>query len=277
LIKRVITALIGAPLTIVLCVWAPMWLVGAVIGVLCALATVEFMRCVNSRARLHRRAVLWPMISAFAMPFWLSVRGEGASLYTLSYYLFFTLFLEYIISYERKDEKMDLPLILAGLVSGMVMPIMLSSLVRIGLRVHGGRLNMLLPFIIAFSCDTGAFLTGKSIGRHKLVPRLSPNKTVEGAIGGLLFATLGSLIYGGILTACGFEVNYFRLTVYSFCGGIACELGDLSFSAVKRFCGVKDYGNILPGHGGILDRFDSMYFTAPLLEILTFWLPAIIV
>jgi len=275
--KRVITALIGAPLTIILCIWAPLWLFGIVVGVLCAIATAEFMRCVNSKVRLHRRTVFWPMASAFAMPFWLAVRGEGASLYTLSYYLFFMLFLEYIFSYERKDDRMDLPLILAGLVAGMVMPIMLSSLIRIGLRVHGGRFNMFLPFMIAYSCDSGAFFCGKLMGKHKLVPRLSPNKTVEGAVGGLVCAALGAVIYGAILSACGMDVRFGRMLVYGFLGGIACELGDLSFSAVKRYCGVKDYGDILPGHGGVLDRFDSMYFTAPLLEILTFWLPAIIV
>ena len=109
-----------------------------------------------------------------------------------------------------------------------------------------------------------------------MTPHLSPNKTWEGAVGGVLGGVIACLLYGLILLACGYHVRFLMLPFYGVAGSIACQLGDLAFSAGKRIGGIKDYGRIIPGHGGALDRFDSMYFTAPLLEVLTFWLPAIL-
>lgn len=272
--QRILTAAVGIPVLFVVCLLAPLWVFGIVAGALCAAATFEFMRCVNPQ--LKGRVAFWPMAASFIMPFWLSVRGEGASLYTLGYWLFFVMFLELVISFQ-KGQRLDLHQIMAGLTAGMVMPILLSALVRIGLRGESARLNLLLPFVIAFSCDSGAYFVGRGLGKRKLAPVLSPHKTVEGAVGGLAMGTVGAVLYGLILMALGHRAKLWRLALYGLAGSVACELGDLSFSAVKRICGVKDYGTTIPGHGGVLDRFDSMYFTAPLLEILTFWLPAIAV
>ena len=93
--------------------------------------------------------------------------------------------------------------------------------------------------------------------------------------GGFLAAVVLQLLYGLILRWAKFEVNFAVMAVYGFLGALACQLGDLSFSAVKRLCGVKDYGSLIPGHGGMLDRFDSMFWTAALIELLVSWVPAI--
>lgn len=271
--KRIVTAAVGIPLLMLVILRLPIWVSGLMMGLLCAGAAVEFMRCVNPELKIRVAAA--PTLSAFVMPLWLSLRGEGASLYTISYWLFFALFIQLIHSF-REEKRLDLHQIMAGLAAGAVMPILLSSLIRIELRGALGRLNMLLPFVIAFSCDGGAFFIGRAIGRRKLAPHLSPNKTREGAAGGILCGTAGSLLYGAVLTALGYRVRFALLAGYGLLGSVFCELGDLSFSAAKRICGIKDYGDIIPGHGGVLDRFDSMYFTAPLLEILTFWFPAIL-
>ena len=270
--KRILTALVGIPIIVAVVLLAPIWVSGVLLGLLCAAATYEFMRCANPR--ISPRIAFWAMSAAFAMPFWLSVRGEGASLYTLSYWLFFILFLELMFSF-RREERLDLTQLMAGMTAGIVMPMMLSSLIRIGLRADCGRQNMLLPFVISFSCDSGAFFTGRAWGKHKLASHLSPHKTKEGALGGLVCGTLGALGYGAVLSACHYSVHYPILLFYGIAGSVFCELGDLAFSAAKRIGGIKDYGSILPGHGGVLDRFDSMYFTAPLIEILTFWFPAV--
>jgi len=272
--KRILSAAVGIPFTIVLILYAPLWATGIVLGLLCAMAAFELMRAVQPD--LWKRRALWPMVSAFIMPLWLSIRGPGASLYTLGYYLFFAFSVEMIISF-RKGKEMDLGLFLSGLVGGMVMPILLSAIIRIGLYDRSCRANMLLPFVIAFSCDSGAFFTGHALGKHKMAPHLSPNKTMEGGVGGIISAVVGALVYGFIMSRSAYEVHYGLLIVYGLLGGLACELGDLAFSAIKRLVGIKDYGNIIPGHGGVLDRFDSMYFTAPLIEILSFWFPAVAV
>ena len=272
MITRIATALVGIPVIFYAVLFAPLWVSGVLMGTLCTIAVWEFMRAVSPVTTATE--AVGPMLAAFVMPFWLSVRGEGASLYTLGYWLFFALSLNMILSF-RGEKRMSLPAFMAGMTSGMVMPILITSLIRIGLRPENGRVNMLLPFVIAFSCDSGAYFTGIACGKKKLAPHLSPNKTVEGAVGGIAAAVLGSVIYGGVMAVLGWHVHFLRLIGYGLLGGVACELGDLSFSAVKRISGIKDYGKIIPGHGGVLDRFDSMYFTAPMVEILTFWFPAV--
>ena len=122
--------------------------------------------------------------------------------------------------------------------------------------------------------DTGGYFVGLALGRHKLTPHLSPNKTLEGSVGCFLFGIGFTLVYGLILRAAGYTVNLAVMGAYGFFGALAAQLGDLSFSAVKRLCGVKDFGKLLPGHGGMLDRFDSMVWTAALLELLASWVPA---
>lgn len=123
------------------------------------------------------------------------------------------------------------------------------------------RILIWLVFLAAFGTDIMAYFTGMAFGRHKLCPNLSPKKSVEGAVGGVLGSVIfcglfGYYLGGGMLWECA---------VIGLVGSIAAQLGDLSASAFKRQMGIKDYGNLIPGHGGILDRFDSVLFTAPLI------------
>ncbi len=138
-----------------------------------------------------------------------------------------------------------------------------------------GRELIWLAFISAFGCDTGAYFVGVTFGKHKLIPELSPKKTIEGSLGGIATATIISLIYGMM-------VNYFIVFegvnilllcgLTGFFGSFLAQIGDLSASAMKRLSGIKDFGNIIPGHGGILDRFDSVLLTAPVLYYLMVFL-----
>ena len=115
--------------------------------------------------------------------------------------------------------------------------------------------------ISAFGTDIMAYFTGMAIGRHKLCPNLSPKKSIEGAVGGVL----GSMLFCGLFGYFVTEGLLVETILIGFVGSIAAQLGDLSASAFKRQMGIKDYGNLIPGHGGILDRFDSVLFTAPLV------------
>ncbi len=132
-----------------------------------------------------------------------------------------------------------------------------------------GRFLVLLPVICAFLTDGGAYFAGIFLGRHRGVTRVSPNKSIEGYIGGILSGAIFLLIYGVLLEQfAGLDASLPVLAVYGLVGSAVTELGDLSFSFVKRQFGVKDYGDLLPGHGGMLDRFDSMVFAAPTLMLL---------
>lgn len=131
---------------------------------------------------------------------------------------------------------------------------------------------MLLIFISAWSCDTFAYFSGRLFGKHKLIPHVSPNKTVEGAIGGVIGSVICSLIYLLILyklPSTDFIVRVNRWIIgfaaIGFAGGICSQIGDLIASAIKRDEDIKDFGWIFPGHGGFMDRFDSVMFISPII------------
>ena len=118
--------------------------------------------------------------------------------------------------------------------------------------------------ILCAVTDVAAYLIGRSLGKHKLIPSVSPNKTVEGAVGGIVFAVLIMLLLGiGMEHWQLIQINYSRLFIYSVMASAVGQFGDLCMSSVKRVCGIKDFGNIFPGHGGMLDRFDSQLMVVP--------------
>ena len=158
------------------------------------------------------------------------------------------------------------------MIAGLILPYMLTSLVRIHTTVIGRHL-ILVPFVLAFMSDIGAYFAGRTFGHHKLAPVLSPNKTIEGVVGGVLSAILGMVLYTLILMLLNFEVNFGLAILYGLLASAAGTFGDLCFSVIKRQTGIKDYGNLIPGHGGILDRFDSMMIVGPLAEALILLIP----
>ena len=132
-----------------------------------------------------------------------------------------------------------------------------------------------LPFVVAFGSDAGAYFCGRAFGKKQLAPAISPAqdrcRRHRRRGGGAAMA----LLYGVIVRAYGLSANLVSLAAFGLVGSVVAQLGDLTFSAFKRQYGIKDYGNILPGHGGMLDRFDSMYYLAPLTELWMLLLPAI--
>ena len=152
------------------------------------------------------------------------------------------------------------------------------SLIR---YMDGGRDGMgvyyfALVFIGAWVCDTFAYFTGRLLGRHKLAPVLSPKKTVEGAIGGMAFTVAAFALYGLILESFyEIEADYLALCISGLLISVVSQMGDLIASLIKRERGVKDYGRILPGHGGIMDRFDSILSVAAVLMVICLIYPPI--
>lgn len=151
--------------------------------------------------------------------------------------------------------------------------VVLSSL-YVGIGFHylivtreAGLAYIIFALLIVWVTDSGAYFTGRAFGKNKLWPEISPNKTIEGFVGGILLAVVGAIIMQFIQP---FEISWALLIVVTIVASIFGQMGDLVESAIKRHYDVKDSGKILPGHGGILDRFDSLLFVLPLLSLLHF-------
>ena len=138
--------------------------------------------------------------------------------------------------------------------------------------IHGGQYFYLLAFVGAWVTDTFAYFTGMLLGKHKLIPDVSPKKTVEGAIGGVVFCTLSfvgfGLLYNHLWVADGEKaIPLLAMAIVGFIVSIVSQIGDLSLSLLKRKYGIKDFGKIFPGHGGVLDRFDSVLAVSIILTV----------
>ena len=137
-----------------------------------------------------------------------------------------------------------------------------------------GQYLFLIPYIFSWVTDSFAYFCGRAFGKHKLIEAVSPKKTVEGAIGGFVFCAITAVLYGLIVGKC-FDVtpNYLVLGLGGMVIGVVSQIGDLVMSAIKREQGVKDYGHILPGHGGLLDRFDSSMAVTVLVLLISMYFP----
>jgi len=275
---RVITAAVCVALLLLLLlltIWFGSWTLFTVaIAALCFGEAVEFTRCAAPNAPRSLRntsvyfAVLIPYIGFQAKT---SYAADDASFYASFYIvsafaLLIILFALYIFYMERGGNKITLRDMLCAFYAGFIFPVMFSSLIRLG--VSGGVTLVLLPIIITVTCDSGAYFTGIFLGKHKLCPAVSPKKTIEGSIGGFVCGIGCTLLYAFILRKLGYEVSYIKYASVGSVGSIFCQFGDLCYSAIKREFGIKDYGKLFPGHGGVLDRFDSMSFVAPAAELM---------
>jgi phosphatidate cytidylyltransferase len=261
----------------------PPYILTAIISILCAIAAYELLSAAGSSTRVKVYAIITAPLAPFAvyLSFLLSSINSQFSilislLLSIAFILICLLLIDFFLTI-KSDKRMKLKHILAAVVAGIIIPCMLSSLIYLK-TIPYGYLLVFLPVISTVITDSGAYFTGKAIGKKKAFPIISPNKTVEGCVGGLVSGTVAMLLYGLILVnTTPLTVIYPLLIVYGIVGAIITELGDLAFSFIKRKCSIKDYGKLIPGHGGVLDRFDSMIFTAPVMYFLVISLPAIVI
>ncbi len=266
---RILSAVVLLPLLLAIVLVLPAWATAALFAAAAAVAAYELLW--GTGLVKHVRLVAYSMVMAALISFW-SLRPSG-NLAAIGIFAFFVLLLGEMLAAHTRLQFSEIAICMIG---GVLLPYLLTALVRIRAMfsmVPGqeemGKFYILIAFVIAFSADSGAYFVGRALGKHKLCPNISPNKTVEGAVGGILCAVIFMELYGLVLDkAFGFEVIYVYGIVYGLLGAIGSIIGDLSFSVIKRQIGIKDYGNLIPGHGGILDRFDSMMIVAPLVEIL---------
>lgn len=167
--------------------------------------------------------------------------------------------LEFVLRYPRYSWS-DLALSLFG---ATYIGFLLSFALRLSL-MPGSFWIVVLCFLITWGSDIGGYALGRLIGKHKMTPQLSPNKTWEGALGGIILAML---LAGGLGYFINLPLGPGYLVLVGLGGSIAASLGDLLESGIKRYLGVKDSGRLIPGHGGVMDRFDSFLLVLPLIYL----------
>lgn len=267
---RILTAAVLVPVLILLTLVAPKWLAMVIFGLMMSIGAYELLY--GTGLVRHPRLVLYTVVMAFVVALWSYFDAVHA--YAVLGLLLFSMLL--FAEMMADHVKVRFEMLGLCLFAGVVMPGLLCALIRI-LTMRMGRYVILIPFVIAFLSDSGAYFVGLKFGKHKLAPVVSPNKTIEGALGGLVTSMASMIIYAFVLDILplGLQVNYALALLYGFLGSVVGMIGDLCFSVIKRQTGIKDYGNLIPGHGGILDRFDSMMTVAPLIEALLLLTPMV--
>ena len=264
---RLITAGVLIPLLLVVVLGLPEIVTAVILGLMMALGAYELLFVTHLVK--HVRFVIYAMIMSFLVVLW-SYFGMDYAWGVLGLLAFMSLLFAELM---RDHVKISFEMLALTMIAGLLIPFLLSAVVRVH-TMRLGRYFVLIPFGMALIPDAGAYFAGMAFGQHKLAPVISPKKTVEGMIGGVLAGMLGMVIYALVLQlAFSLKVNYMYALVYGLVGALCATFGDLCFSVIKRQTGIKDYGSIFPGHGGILDRFDSMSIVAPLAEILLLLIP----
>lgn len=266
--SRVLVAVIGVPVLVWVVLWAPSLVMMAALALLAGIGAMELQKCVSGVKR-SELVGLSAICAVFTVEWYYDRPAHMALLFILEALIFFG----YAIF---KAGEVKFAQIMAGLFGSIAIGYSFAGFLRMeSSGIH--RAYLLLPFVLSFACDTFAYFAGRAFGKHKLAPVVSPHKTVEGAVGGVL----GSMLAGCVLTlvysllSAHYNVlsigvqprHYLVLLGMGAVASVLGILGDLFASSVKRQVGIKDYGTIFPGHGGILDRFDSVMFIAPFVSI----------
>ncbi|KAA3616531.1 MAG: phosphatidate cytidylyltransferase [Calditrichaeota bacterium] len=263
LANRVIVAVVGGPL-IIACVWFGGWYYFGLMLLLTMVGGNEFINFTKKKGM---------------DPNWLLTLASFPALFTLIFLNLTHYLLEYFAAYTvllllfelMRKENNSIFNVSAALLTTVYLGVLFGFLldlrnlpVEFGFSERTGAVLVFLVFLATWICDTGAYLAGKNFGRHKLAPRISPNKTIEGAVGGITGALLTAIVCQYYFNT---SLQMHHAVIIALLIGVFGQLSDLVESLFKRDAGVKDSSAILPGHGGILDRFDSELLSVPLIYI----------
>lgn len=250
--QRVLTGIVGLILLFSILYLGGIYLRGAIF-IISIIAILEFKNAFkNIKININMLSIIIGCISLFVF----NIVGIS---YDFSIIVVLIISLIYLVF----SEKYDFNSTAVSIFTFIYIPYSLNLL-----NVFEGTPFLLLVFIIAFCTDTFAYFVGSNFGKHKLLERVSPKKSIEGAVGGVLGAILVSIVYFYFVKI-PINLTSISLTIIA---SIAGQIGDLTASKIKRLTGIKDYGKILPGHGGIMDRFDSTIMVIPFVYILYFLL-----
>ncbi len=238
------------------------WVLFTINLLISAIGMMEFMRV----AKVHKSVIAVFSYIALAV-LYVMVYFRRPDLLAALFMLYLIILFACMVIWYPKYSADQVLMAFSGLI---YVGLGLSYIYQTRMFVTNGHLLVWLIFICSWISDSGAYLTGIAIGKHKAFPKLSPKKSIEGCFGGIAGSILFGVAYKLVLDLC-FDIHlidYLGLIVICGAGAIISQAGDLAASAFKRNFEIKDYGHLIPGHGGIMDRFDSIIFVAPLVYYL---------
>lgn len=257
MLKRIITAVVAICVLVPILIFSDTVLFPAALAAIAVICIFELLRCMG----LHKKPVVCiPLyIAAVSVPFALRYTEEKLA-FAVGCYVAAAVYLMLIFfSVIRSHGKLTFADGMAVFAICLYVIAAINSILYVRDFGDGGKYVYLLIFIGAWITDTFAYFTGVFFGKHKLIEDVSPKKTVEGSLGGILFCVIFFVIFGVVVDVF-FErdANIAVLAVSGAVVSVISQIGDLIMSVIKRHYGIKDYGRIFPGHGGMLDRFDSV-------------------
>ena len=259
--QRVITGLVLVAVFVPLLIFSDTVLFTVAVSLLSLIGVWEMLSCLGAK-KLYG-VVIPSLVIALGAPLCIRLLPNMPSAWAIGILL---LYLFWLAAYcVVKRGRVAYSLLTSVFMSVIYITAGFSSLMLLRDSTLGAYVFWLV-FIGAWVTDTMAYFCGFLFGKHKLIPEISPKKTVEGAIGGTLFAGLAFMLYGFIVSkVSGIPMHLLFLFVTGIISAIVAQLGDLIASAIKREAGIKDYGSLFPGHGGVLDRFDSIIALSPFI------------
>ena len=263
---RIISAIIATAVAIFVLIFSDTLVLNLTLALIGAIIIRELF--IAEKCTEYKASYAICMIYVIAMPFLvIDIVRQHMSLFVAI--CVFALFMTFLLQHKTMSfSKLSFMITTSALVS-----LSLLFLIYIkNLDVTHGTFYIVIALTSAWFGDAGAYFVGVTLGKHKLCPEISPKKTVEGAVGGVLSTAILMnilvIVYAAIMKKDILNINYIVVSIIGLVAPLLGILGDLTASLIKRQCNIKDYGNIMPGHGGLLDRFDSVLFITPFVYLM---------
>lgn len=280
---RILTSIAAIGVLIPCLIWSDTALFPLACGIVALIALFEITGCIGIRKKWFLSVTTFlygAFISAIVTYYFINVKSSTISpsifsfekitgmIFAATFAYIFLIFCFTMLSMGEIKFLQAAELIAWTLyiMLGIMNIVLLRRQGQAGVYLYG------LVFIGAWMTDTGAYFVGVLFGKHKLIPKVSPKKTIEGSFGGILGCVFGFVLYGFIIqSVCQVKVNYVAIVILAIIISVVSQFGDLVASYIKREREIKDFGFIFPGHGGVLDRFDSIIAVAPTIYFITYF------
>ena len=275
LIQRILTAIVLIPLVIIALFFAPLSIFSYLIITVCALAAWEWSNFLGMVKKTQKATfmvlIIILLVLLYLIPIDLSLKGKLFTYIICLSIVWWLIALLLVVSYPKSAKYWSKSILIKLLFALFTLiPFYISMLelrsINYDIDRYTGAVWLLYVFVLVWATDTGAYFAGRAIGKHKLAVKVSPGKTIEGFIGGVSLAILVCLL---VYLTGYFAISFINFLISSLLAILVSVLGDLTESMFKREAGIKDSGNLIPGHGGILDRIDSLTAAVPVFTALS--------